>query len=274
MQLDQVHYWTYGDKTKPSIVMVHGFTGSHEGFQYIVPKLEKHFYVIVPDLPGFGKSTLPSKPWTIDALAKHTDDFVRSLKLKRKPHLIAHSMGGLVAASMLAQAPELFSDTPVLISPVATKVGALDSRKIGELGGRLQYGVGKMVPILGPRIVKSKHLSKLATNLIMTTKHPDLQKTIHGHHFKNLEYISSIDYYYQLHKDINKRGGVDYAHKLQDFKPLIVAGDKDNVTPLKTEKILANKLNATLKVIPGVGHLAHYEKPTEVAEAIVAFLSR
>jgi pimeloyl-ACP methyl ester carboxylesterase len=145
---------------------------------------------------------------------------------------------------------------------------------MGEIGGRLQYGVGKTIPVVGPRIVKSKRLSKFATNLIMTTKHPELQQAIHSHHLKNLEYISNIDYYYRLHKDINKRGGADYAHKLHTFTPLIITGDKDNVTPLKTEKILAHKLGATLKIIPGVGHLAHYEKPTEVAEAIVEFLTQ
>lgn len=266
-----IRTWIYHDKMKPTIVMVHGFTGSHEGFQYIIPKLSG-FRVIVPDLPGFGESALWDKEeggWTIDELARRTNDFVASLKLPTPPFLLAHSMGGLVAASMLSQNPELFNKKAVLISPVATKVGAIDSRKIGALLGAAQYKTGKKIP----KIVTSKTISKVATQLIKTTSDRTLTRTIQDHHIKNLDFISSIDFYHQLHRDINKKGALDYAHKLRNFDMLIITGDKDNVTPLKTEKHLAHEISATLEIIPGVGHLIHYEKPTEAAAAIQAFLS-
>jgi pimeloyl-ACP methyl ester carboxylesterase len=181
-------------------------------------------------------------------------------------------MGGLVASSMLAQNPELFHEKTVFISPVATKVTYLDSRKLGELLGRLQYFVGKSVPKAGPRLVKSRLLSRLATSLILTTNEREMRRTINRHHFKNLEYISSIDFYHQLHVDINKKGAIDYAPRLGKFSPLIITGDKDNVTPLAGERLLAGALNAELVVMRGVGHLSHYERPTEVAAAIDAFL--
>lgn len=273
-RLNDIRYWTYHESDKPTCVLIHGFTGSHEGYQYIIPGLED-FHVIVPDLPGFGESKLSLDSYTIDALANKTNDFVRALKLKRAPFLISHSMGGLVAASMLAQNPELFHASTVFISPVATKVSLLDSRALGAFLGRLQYYVGKTVPKAGPRLVKSRLLSRIATSLILTTDEPDMKKTINGHHFKNLDYISSIDFYHQLHVDINRKGAIDYADELnKKFTPLIITGDKDNVTPLATEVELANALNAELYVINGVGHLLHYERPTEVAAAINAFLSR
>lgn len=270
-ELTDVRYWTYREKTKPVIVFIHGFTGSHEGFQYIIPELER-FHIIVPDLPGFGETKLGLDEFTIDDIAKHANRFVAALKLKEPPFLVSHSMGGLVAASMLSQNPELFHEKTVFVSPVATKVNYLDSRKIGELLGRLQYFVGKTVPAAGPKLVKSRLISRIATAIILTTKESELKKVINQHHFGNLDYISSIDFYYQLHKDINKKGAIDYAPKLGRFDVLIIAGNKDNVTPLATEKRLQAALAAELHIIKGVGHLLHYERPTEVAAAIDAFL--
>lgn len=229
----------------------------------------------MPDLPGFGESPLTLKKYTIDELAKATNEFVTRLNLKTPPFLVSHSMGGLVAASMLAQNPELYNGKTVFISPVAIKVNYLDSRKLGELLGRLQYFLGKTIPGAGPRMVKSRLLSRMATKLILTTDDRALEKAIHGHHFKNLDYISSINFYHKLHKDINKKGAIDYAPQLtKKFTPLIITGSSDNVTPLKGEKRLAKELNAKLVVIEKVGHLIHYERPTEAAAAIDEFLSQ
>lgn len=273
--MNDVAYWAYNDPTLPACIFIHGFTGSHEGFQYIIPEL-KQFHIIVPDLPGFGETKLGLDEFTIDELARRVNQFVRELGLKTPPHIVGHSMGGLVVASMLAQAPELFHKKAVLVSPVATKVNYLDSRKIGELLGRLQFFLGKTVPGAGPKLVKSRLISRISTAIILTANQPKLKKQIREHHFKNLDYISSIDFYYQLHVNINTIGSIDYADSLnKKFEIMIITGDRDNVTPLATEKKLANALKKSrLHIIKGVGHLLHYERPTEVAAAINGFLSR
>lgn len=272
--INSVRYWTYHTSNKPTCVFIHGFTGSHEGFQYIIPHLQD-FHIIVPDLPGFGQSPLTLEKYTIDELARVTNEFVASLNLAQPPFLVSHSMGGLVAASMLSQNPELFSKKTIFISPVATKVNYLDSRKLGELLGRLQYFLGKTIPGAGPRMVKSRLLSRLATKLILTTDDRALEKEIHSHHFKNLDFISSINFYHKLHKDINKKGAIDYAPEIsKKFEPLVITGDADNVTPLSGEKKLVHELRARLVVIPDVGHLLHYERPTEAAAAVNEFLNQ
>ncbi len=272
--LHDVAYWTYHDKKLPTCIFVHGFTGSHEGFQYIIPELE-HYHIIVPDLPGFGETKLGIDTFTIDELARRVNEFVRDLELPEPPFVVGHSMGGLVVASMLAQEPSMFNKKAVLVSPVATKVNYLDARKIGEFLGRLQFFLGKTVPGAGPKLVKSRLISRISTAIILTANQPKLKKQIRDHHFKNLDYISSIDFYYQLHVDINKKGAVDYAPRLDMYDILVVTGDKDNVTPLSTEKkLVASLKKSRLRVIEGVGHLLHYERPTEVAAAIDEFLSR
>jgi pimeloyl-ACP methyl ester carboxylesterase len=54
---------------------------------------------------------------------------------------------------------------------------------------------------------------------------------------------------------------------------LLVAGEKDEIAALPDQHRLAAQLpDGTLKVIPGVGHLIHYETPGEAAGFIRSFL--
>lgn len=268
---NNIHYWVSHPNKKPTIVMIHGFTGSHDGFQYIAPLL-KDFQIIIPDLPGFGISPLQPDGWTIADIARKTNDFVRSLGLSQPPFLVAHSMGGLVAASMLKQNPELFHKKATFISPVVKPINWWELRKIGELIARLQYWVGFKLPGVGPKIVKSKRLSRGATKLMITTPEPSLQADIYDHHINNLDYISSIELYYRLQKEITSMGTLQFVPDLKSFELLIINGDKDAITPLPQQKKLQKATGARLDVIKGVGHLAHYERPEEIAASLTRFL--
>ena len=269
--LDQdthIRYWQHHTAQRPTIVMIHGFTGSHEGFQYIVPLLDS-FHIIIPDVPGFGVSTIGRDDWSIDRIAARLNQFVRLLRLPTPPHILGHSMGGLIVASMIAQAPELYHRRAILISPVSTPIRRNDRRRSGAILGALQYRIGHLIPQIGPRLVRSRLISRAATHLIMTTSDRKLRRAIHGHHLKNLDYISSIELYSRLHREINRHGAIEYADELRKFDVLLIVGDKDNVTPIKEQSRLATAIQPEqYEIICGVGHLVHYEAPKACAEAV------
>lgn len=267
---DQIAYWTYHDSKKPTLVMVHGVTGSHEGFQYIAPLL-KDFHLIVPDLPGFGVSPLPHNKLTLRELGSLMVDFVQALDLPDKPHLLGHSMGSLVVTEMIRQHPSLFANKLILASPVPMPVGVAEMRRVGVALTQLYYLASHRLPG-GTKIATSRKLSWLGTSTIMTTKDKQLQRTIHGHHYRNLDFISDIGWNRRLHKEINRTGMSRYKAALQPFDVLIINGDLDNVTPLKMQKKIAKATGAKLAIIPGVGHLSHYETPQQVAHEITTFL--
>ena len=268
---DTVAYWTHHDDKKPVIVLVHGFTGSHEGFQYVVPLLQD-FRLIIPDLPGFGVSPLPHEQMTLHGLGELLVDFVNALHLPEKPILLGHSMGSLVVGEAVRQSPVSFADKLILISPVPAPVGWMDKRLPGAVFGQLYYKASHRLPIVGTKIATSAKLTRFSTRLIMTAKDSDLRRAIHGHHLNNLNFISSIGWYSKLHREINQTGISRYRAALQPFDVLLVSGAHDNVTPVRLQRQTAQKIGAKLVVVPKVGHLAHYEKPTELARAIVDFL--
>jgi pimeloyl-ACP methyl ester carboxylesterase len=266
-----VHYWNHHPKKKPTIVFVHGFTGSHDGFQYLVPLL-KDYHLIIPDLPGFGISPITADSWTLDGLGRMLADFIEALNLPESPFIVAHSMGTLVATSALRQRPSISNKRLVLISPIPTSIRRLESRSAGKIAGQLQYNIAQHLPVFGKAFTRSKMVSRIGTKLVITTKDRALKKKIYQHHFDNLDHISSVALYNTLFREINRTGIIDFADYLASFEILIINGSHDRVTPLSEQKKLARALGAKLYVIPKVGHLAHYETPSRLAEELTNFL--
>lgn len=268
-----IRYWSYHSDKQMTIVMIHGITGSHKGFQYLEPLLSD-YHLIVPDLPGFGQSDLPAKhKWTIKGIAQLSCQFVESLGLSTSPVILGHSMGGLVVSAMISQNPSLFGDI-ILISPVPTRVAIRDSRRPGTKLGAWLYKIGYTLGKPGERLVKSRTISAITTKVMTKTNDKERRKAIRKHHWDNLDYISDIKFYATLHRDTNLRGAIDYVRVLRNKRTLLIVGEDDAVTPLAEENKLASAIKPeSYVIISKVGHLIHYEKAAEAAEAIKAFLS-
>ncbi len=90
------------------IIFLHGFPMNQTVWNDFVPLLSDHYRVITVDLPGFGKSSMPESPFTIDMIA---DSLLRWLLAEKiyDSTLIGHSLGGYVALAMVEKKPELFS---------------------------------------------------------------------------------------------------------------------------------------------------------------------
>lgn len=267
---DQVAYWTHNDTKKKTLVLVHGFTGSHEGFRYLVPLLSD-YRLVIPDLPGFGVSPLPHEQLTLQHLGGLLCDLIQALGLKQ-PHLLGHSMGSLVVAEALRHNPKIAHEKLILISPVPSPIGIADMRRAGAMISQLYYSASHRLPVVGPKIATSKKITQLSTNMIMTATGKQLRDAIHQHHLDNLDYISSIGWYRRLYRQINRTGISRYRQALRSFDILIINGEKDSVTPLKHQEKTALLVGAKIVVLTGVGHLSHYEMPNALALEIKNFL--
>ena len=54
-----VFYREAGDKSKPTILLLHGFPTSSQMFRNLIPRLAGSYYVVAPDYPGYGQSSMP-----------------------------------------------------------------------------------------------------------------------------------------------------------------------------------------------------------------------
>lgn len=90
------HYITAGKPTRPPLLLLHGFLGSHQDFSAILPALSQHFYCILPDLPGHGHTLTRGKGYNFLFMTQTICDFVNALEL-REIYLLGYSLGGRIA---------------------------------------------------------------------------------------------------------------------------------------------------------------------------------
>ena len=102
MNLKDINYLDYGKDEKGTIVLLHGWGQNIEMMDMLGRPFSDKFRVIVLDLPGFGQTPEPSKPWSVEDYTEMLSDFLSSLKVK-KPILIGHSFGGRIAICYAAK---------------------------------------------------------------------------------------------------------------------------------------------------------------------------
>lgn len=82
----EIFYREAGDRSKPTLLLLHGFPTSSHMFRDLIPLLADRFHLIAPDLPGFGRSALPPRDqftYSFDSLAKVIGRFVELIGLDR-----------------------------------------------------------------------------------------------------------------------------------------------------------------------------------------------
>lgn len=114
---------------KPTIVFIHGFTGSSSDWLEILPKIDNHFSTIAIDLIGHGKSSSPhnSELYEINSLNKQIKKIIEVFQLD-KVIVVGYSMGGRVALNFANEYPN-FVKGLILES---TSAGILDAKERNE----------------------------------------------------------------------------------------------------------------------------------------------
>jgi pimeloyl-ACP methyl ester carboxylesterase len=89
---------------RPTIVFLHGARLTGASWRPQVAALSKEFHVLAPDLPGHGRAA--SQPFTIDTAAEAVTDLIASEATDGRAILVGLSLGGYVAMTVAARAPE------------------------------------------------------------------------------------------------------------------------------------------------------------------------
>jgi len=82
----EIFYREAGDPTKPAILLLHGFPTSSHMFRDLIPELADEFYLVAPDYPGYGYSSMPAVSefdYSFDNVARLIRQFVDRLGIAR-----------------------------------------------------------------------------------------------------------------------------------------------------------------------------------------------
>lgn len=99
----QIHYRTFGDSSKPAILMLHGYPTSSFDFREMIAFLEEDYYIATLDFPGFGFSEKPlgNYSYLLDDDAKLVDYYVREIVGLKDFSLFTHDRGVSVGLAFL-----------------------------------------------------------------------------------------------------------------------------------------------------------------------------
>lgn len=263
-------WWAFesADPSARTIVMIHGYRGDHHGLQLFADALPE-FRVIIPDLPSFGKSgTWPNGVTSIDQFGSWLREFL-SVTNNSDAVVLGHSFGSIVVANGLRG---VRTAPIVLVNPISQKALTGPKKVLAALGSSWYVFGGLLPNSWGRAFLSWTPLVLVMSVLLAKTSNRSLRRWIHEQHALYFSNFSDRD---------SLIGGysVSTSNDVSDFAAdiaapvLLVAAAQDDITPLDAQHRVQTLFpNATLRVIDGVGHLVHYEKPLETAAAIREFL--
>ncbi len=99
------------------LVLLHGYPLDHHLWDEVVPLLEDTFDVILPDLRGFGESSIVDSSPTMEDYASDIAGLLDQLGIQ-KVAIVGHSMGGYVALAFARLYPDRVSGLGLVSSQV------------------------------------------------------------------------------------------------------------------------------------------------------------
>jgi pimeloyl-ACP methyl ester carboxylesterase len=116
----RIHYQTWGDRTKPPLLLVHGNGAHAHWWDFIAPYLTHDYFVVAMTFSGMGDSDWRDS-YSMDVFAREQLAVCEHAGLfahEEKPIIVAHSFGGFVTILTGAEYGERFTGVVIVDTPV------------------------------------------------------------------------------------------------------------------------------------------------------------
>lgn len=226
------------------LILLHGWGQDVSSFWGVVEKLKGDFTLWLVDLPGFGRSDNPKKPFTVSDYSEIIVGFIKEHEIK-KPNLLGHSLGGRVAIKLASKDGELIDK--LILEDTA---GLRPEKSLAQI---LAYPVAKLFKYLLPNAFNIKDR---------------LRRKV----YRSLE----SDYLQALDKDTFVN--VIEEDLTEDLKritseTLILWGEADRSVPLKSGKRIYRLIkDSRIEVFDDIGHFPHLENLDRFCYWVRSFL--
>lgn len=235
----------------PVVVLLHGWAAPIEAYRRIVDKLSTRYRVLVPQMPGSGKTPEPSQAMTLEDYGAFVLDFCQAVKVE-ECILMGHSNGGRIILYLLSQ-----ENCPLRCK----KVVLMDAAGVSPVRPASYY----------VKVYSYKLARKLANMPVL--------KLIFGPLYQNMSRNRGSEDYRNaspvMKKTLVNLVNLDLTPLMPKVRQntLLIWGENDTATPLRDGKIMEEKLpESGLAVIKNAGHFPFLDNWPQFSAVLDAFL--
>jgi pimeloyl-ACP methyl ester carboxylesterase len=238
----------------PPLVFFHG-AGGLQPEEPLLDGLAEDFRVFAPEWPGYGEQETEDVLEDMLDFALHGWDVVDALDLEAPPHLMGHSMGGMIAAEMGCLNPRGLGRL-VLIGPAGLW---LDAHPIPDLFSMLPFELAQIL------FHDPKAGEKLLTRGLDFSNPGALQDFLVGN-ARRLGTAGKILFPIP-NRRLSKR-----LYRLTAETLLVWGRDDRFIPPVYAARWQELLPASELAIVDAAGHMVPYEQPEAVREAVRKFL--
>lgn len=250
----RAHYAEQGDPEGEAVVFLHAYADSWFSYARVLPLLSPEYHALAPDQRGHGDSDKPECCYSVDDFAADVDAFMKAVGIEEAT-LVGDSSGGLIAQRVALDYPHRVGRLVLIGSPTTL----VDNAAVGAAREEI-LALEDPVP---PGFVREFVLG--------TFRNPVPEVFLEEAVAQSLKVPARV--WRAYYEDILLK--VDDTSRFGEIgaPTLILWGEQDALLPREEQERRAAEIpNATLKVYPETGHLAHWVRPDLVARDLEAFL--
>ncbi|TSC94070.1 MAG: alpha/beta hydrolase fold protein [Parcubacteria group bacterium Licking1014_1] len=237
----KINYLVFGEG-KPFLVL-HGWGSNSDRWGPVAEQIsQKRFKVIVPDLPGFGKSGVLQKPWNLNNYVNWAEQIIKEMNLGDF-YLLGHSFGGALASKIAMKHNQEIKKLFLVSAACIRKKTAKKS---------FFAKISKIVAIF--YFLPFYSFFRKAVYKFIVGKSDYLY----------VEGIMKETYLNVIAEDIS------FHLPFIKIPTVIIWGDKDEDTPLEEGHFISKQIkNSKFTVIPGAGHDLNRKQPEILSQKIL-----
>jgi 3-oxoadipate enol-lactonase len=246
------------DGSGDDVLLIHGLGGTSNVWMPLMPTLMRH-RTVRPDLPGSGRSSRVEGPLTIDRYVQAMLRVCAALHVERA-HVVAHSMGTIVAFHLAATMPQLVRSLalfgPLLSPPDAARPGL---RARGEKArGEGEVGMQAIADTIVQSAISGDTRARQPAAVAMVRE--SLMRQCPDGYARSCDALAGAQ-------------PADPAHIT--CPTLMVTGDEDAIAPPQAVRLIGERISgARVEILPRCGHWTTIERPGECNEALKRFYAR
>lgn len=236
----------------PNLLMLHGWGVDTSLVWPLAERMVTVGYsVLAPDLPGFGESEAPPKPWTVFDYTKFLLALMDAQGIGRT-HLFGHSFGGRLGLIL----------------------GAEHSDRLHRLVLANSAGIRPRQPLSTQVRLRAYRSLRDGLNALGMRSLADTLRTWYNERYGSADFNAASGVMRQTFVKVVNEDLLPYARRVKP-STLLLWGDQDTDTPLWQGKALEAAIpDAGLVVYPGAGHYSYLDALPDAVRVIDYFFKQ